>query len=186
KTQDQQFNKDVYKQCSIRLNINAHNKCAELTIFASNASSSSKKVFKCSHNKDDSIFTQNFSTVYCTGITHNSHILKDEHMHYFTHSSLKITRVFSRLVMGLSVKDKRDKVVEVSSKKMDRLKRCQERFIDLTRVATKEVYCQIGSLFKFSPKIISIVFSTLINWTNEKNSRCHHIQYSRRPHHTRH
>ena len=60
-------------------------KMLKFTILASNASSSSIKVLKCPHNKDDSIFTHNSSKIYSSGITYNSHTHKDEHMHDFTH-----------------------------------------------------------------------------------------------------
>ena len=86
KTQVQQFKKDVSNSATQDSIMNAHNKtqltharinCAlkdsscdsplskilKFTILASNASSSSTKVLKCPHNKDDSIFTQNFSTI---------------------------------------------------------------------------------------------------------------------------
>ena len=90
-------------------------KMIKLTILASNSSLSSIKVLKWPHNKDNSIFTQNPSTIWSFEITYNSHTHKDEHKHYFTHkfpyfsinirfSSLKITKVFSRLVTDLRVK----------------------------------------------------------------------------------
>lgn len=57
----------------------------KFTILASNASSNTTKVLKCPHNKDDSIFTHYSSTINSSGITHDSHTHKDEHMHDFTH-----------------------------------------------------------------------------------------------------
>uniref|UniRef100_M1DG64 Uncharacterized protein n=1 Tax=Solanum tuberosum TaxID=4113 RepID=M1DG64_SOLTU len=60
-------------------------KMLKFTILALNASSSSTKVLKFPHNKDDSIFTHNSSTIYSSRITSDSHTHKDEHMHDFTH-----------------------------------------------------------------------------------------------------
>ena len=57
----------------------------KFTIIASNASSSSIKLLKYTHNKVDSILTHTFSTIYSFGITYNSHTHKDEHMHDFTY-----------------------------------------------------------------------------------------------------
>ncbi|KAG5619700.1 hypothetical protein H5410_004918 [Solanum commersonii] len=108
KTQIQKLKKDVSDSATKDLFMNAHNKtqltharfnCSlkdsgfdspllkmlKFIILASNASSSSTKVLKCPHNKDDSIFTHNSSTIYSSRITYNSHIHKDEHMHDFTH-----------------------------------------------------------------------------------------------------
>ena len=82
KTQVQQFKKDVSNSATQDSIMNVHNKtqlthasfnCAlkdsscdtplpkilKLTILASNASSSSTKVLKCPHKKDDSRFTHN-------------------------------------------------------------------------------------------------------------------------------
>uniref|UniRef100_M1CYG8 Uncharacterized protein n=1 Tax=Solanum tuberosum TaxID=4113 RepID=M1CYG8_SOLTU len=60
-------------------------KILKFTILASNASSRSTKVLKNPHDKDDSIFTDNCSTIYSSGITYNSHTHKDEHMLDLTH-----------------------------------------------------------------------------------------------------
>ncbi|KAG5599028.1 hypothetical protein H5410_030398 [Solanum commersonii] len=56
-------------------------KILKLTILASNASSSSTKVLKCPHARNDSIITHNGSTIYSSGITINTHTHthKDEH-----------------------------------------------------------------------------------------------------------
>ncbi|KAG5587435.1 hypothetical protein H5410_047869 [Solanum commersonii] len=82
KTQVEQFKKDVSNSTTQDSIMNVHNntqlthaminsvlkdsscdtplsKILKLTILASNASSSSTKVFKCPHTKNDSIFTQN-------------------------------------------------------------------------------------------------------------------------------
>ncbi len=139
KTQVQQFKKDVSNSATQDSIMNAHNKtqltharinCAlkdsscdsplpknlKFTILASNASSSSTKVLKCPHTKNDSIFTHNGSTINVSEITNNTHTHKDEHMHDFTHRFALIfqstfdlaysrsKKVFSRLVMGLSAK----------------------------------------------------------------------------------
>uniref|UniRef100_M1DRH4 Uncharacterized protein n=1 Tax=Solanum tuberosum TaxID=4113 RepID=M1DRH4_SOLTU len=64
-------------------------KIIKFTILDSNASSSSTKVLKFPHTKNDSIFTHNGSTIYSSGITINTHTHththKDEHMDDFTH-----------------------------------------------------------------------------------------------------
>ena len=82
KTQVHQFKKDVSNSATQDSIMNVHNKAQltharincilkdsscdtplskilKLTILASNASSSSTKVFKCPHTKNDSIFTHN-------------------------------------------------------------------------------------------------------------------------------
>ncbi|KAG5615715.1 hypothetical protein H5410_015539 [Solanum commersonii] len=41
-------------------------------------------------HKDDSIFTRNGSTLYSSGITYNSHVHKDEHIHDLTHRFARI------------------------------------------------------------------------------------------------
>ena len=57
----------------------------KLIILASNASSSSTKVLKCPNNKDHSMFTHNFSIIYCSRTTYISLTDKDEHIDDFTH-----------------------------------------------------------------------------------------------------
>ncbi|KAG5615781.1 hypothetical protein H5410_015605 [Solanum commersonii] len=123
----------------------------KFTILALNASSSSTKVLKCPHNKDDCIFRHNSSTIYSFGITYDSQTHKDEHMHDFSHRLALIfqstlvsahsrsPKVFSRLVAGLSVK-KKDKAQGGSSK--------------------------VHTSHKVGHK--------RVNGTNGKNSRCHH------------
>ncbi|KAG5606055.1 hypothetical protein H5410_027547 [Solanum commersonii] len=59
-------------------------KMLKFTILASNASSSSTKVLKYRHIKDDSLFTQSSSTIYSFGIAYDSQTHKDELMHDFT------------------------------------------------------------------------------------------------------
>ena len=56
----------------------------KFTILPSNASSSSTKVLRCTHNKYDSLFTPISSTIYSSGITYDSYTHKDEHTHDFT------------------------------------------------------------------------------------------------------
>ncbi|KAG5606422.1 hypothetical protein H5410_027914, partial [Solanum commersonii] len=108
KTQVQHLRKDVSNSATKDSIMNAHNKtqltharinCAlkdsscgsplskmlKFIILASNASSSSTKVLKCPHDKDDSIFTYNSSNIYSSRITYDSHTHKDEHIHDFTH-----------------------------------------------------------------------------------------------------
>ena len=86
KTQVQQFKKDVSNSATQDSIMNAHNKtqftyarinCAlkdsscdtplpkilKLAILASNASSSSTKVLKCPHTKNDSIFTHRYESI---------------------------------------------------------------------------------------------------------------------------
>ncbi|KAG5631639.1 hypothetical protein H5410_003356 [Solanum commersonii] len=75
KTQVRQFKKDVSNSAThdsimnanIRLNLlicdTLLSKNLKLTILASNASSSSTKVFKCPHTKNDSILTHNGSKI---------------------------------------------------------------------------------------------------------------------------
>ena len=54
-------------------------KMLKFTILASNASSSSTKVFKWPHTKNDSIFTHNNSTIYSSEIIINSNTHKDKY-----------------------------------------------------------------------------------------------------------
>ncbi|KAG5589975.1 hypothetical protein H5410_040489 [Solanum commersonii] len=81
-------------------------KILKFTILASNASSSSTMVLKCPHTKNDSIFTHNGSQFKVLESNATLTLTKMNTMHDFTHSSLKIKKVFSRLVMGLSAKVK--------------------------------------------------------------------------------
>lgn len=91
-------------------------KIVEFTILVSNVSLSFTTILKCPHNKNDSIFTNNFLTNYSSRIIYNSHTPKDEHMHDFTQrfalifkstivsSHSRYKNIFSRIVMGLRVK----------------------------------------------------------------------------------
>ncbi|KAG5599519.1 hypothetical protein H5410_030889, partial [Solanum commersonii] len=102
KTQVQQFEIDVSNSATQDSIMNAHKKtqlthakinCAlkdssydlplsknlKLTILASNESSSSTKVIKCPHTKNDSIFTHNGSQFSSSEIKCNTHTRKDEH-----------------------------------------------------------------------------------------------------------
>ncbi|KAG5600462.1 hypothetical protein H5410_031832 [Solanum commersonii] len=104
KTQVQQVKKDVSNSAAQDSIMNAHKKtqltharinCAlknsscdsplpkilNFTILVSHASSSSTKVLKCPHTKNDSIITHNGSTIYNSEIKYNSHTQKDKHMH---------------------------------------------------------------------------------------------------------
>ncbi|KAG5631590.1 hypothetical protein H5410_003307, partial [Solanum commersonii] len=102
KTQVQQFKKVVSNSATQDTTVNTHQKSQltqarinfafkvstcesplsknlELTILSSNASSSSTKEIKCPHKKNDSIFTDNGSTILSSGFKCNSHTHKDEH-----------------------------------------------------------------------------------------------------------
>ncbi|KAG5615028.1 hypothetical protein H5410_014852 [Solanum commersonii] len=130
-------------------------KMLKFIILPSNVSSSSTKLLKCPHSKDDSMFTHNFSTI----LKFRTHIkLSLTKMNTcmtspiclplfsinFCFSSLKITKVFSWLVTGLSVK--RSQLFKFLPRKRVRLNMCQARFTHLTRLATKESIGPTGQI----------------------------------------